>query len=337
MPINPRPPVLSPNAALMAIGNAARFLEPADFLVAVTPDDDADLPDGATAFIFVTGDGDLEYRNVGESSGFHTIPVLAGQRIPVRAIRIGESTTASIAAGYYGNDDDITAPSVLLLTPLNDASNINVNTTITIQFDENIEFGDDIDIRIHNKNTLALVEGWSAETTGISITDDTLTINPTSDLPADSEFFILIGKRTIKDAAGNYWAGFAANDSYEISTLDLTAPTVATLTPVDGATDVAVDAEPTIEFNENVEFGATVLIEIRQTSDDALIEAFTEADIDAGIAIVDDLLTITPTDTFDLSAALYILVTAGSIQNIDNVPFAGILVKTGWNFTVVAA
>lgn len=78
---------------------------------AVTPDDYGDLPDGPADFLWVTANGNLNFRPEGwPSSSSLTIAVLAGQKIPCRVKRVlSTSTTATVVAAYDESLDDDTA------------------------------------------------------------------------------------------------------------------------------------------------------------------------------------------------------------------------------------
>lgn len=75
-------------------------ISPGRNLRVVTPDNDADLPDGACKSLWVTADGDLTVIAQDDTDPV-TIPVLAGQCIPIRARRVlATGTTATLVAIY---------------------------------------------------------------------------------------------------------------------------------------------------------------------------------------------------------------------------------------------
>lgn len=74
-------------------------IAPARSIRAVTPDDDADLPDGVCKAVYILADGNLEVLAMNDTSEV-TIPVTAGMLIPIMAKRILESTTATVVALY---------------------------------------------------------------------------------------------------------------------------------------------------------------------------------------------------------------------------------------------
>jgi hypothetical protein len=136
-----------------------------------------------------------------------------------------------------------------------------------------------------------------------------------------------------RPSGGDHWSDWSASLSITIET---TAPTV-TLTPLDNATDVAIDATLSGVFSEDVFFADTVDIAVYDASDDTLIEAFDETDIGAGIAIVDDTLTITLTDDLDYSTEYYVQIASGSIEGEAGNAYGGIADETTWSFTTEAS
>ncbi len=72
---------------------------PFTVLKAVTPDDDADLPDGLARGIMVFAAGDVTWLDAGGNE--HALTgLVAGDVIPCAASRVKEATTATVKAGY---------------------------------------------------------------------------------------------------------------------------------------------------------------------------------------------------------------------------------------------
>ncbi len=110
------------------------------------------------------------------------------------------------------------------------------------------------------------------------------------------------------------------------------APLVLALTPPDDATDVAVDAVLTVQFDQAVEFGDAVLIRLYKAAGDVLVQEWTEADIGL-IAVDGDTLEIIPSADLDYEEGYYVTIAAGSIESLTGTPFAGISGTAAWNFT----
>ncbi len=114
---------------------------------------------------------------------------------------------------------------------------------------------------------------------------------------------------------------------------DVTAPTAVTFSPVDGSSGASPLADLTVVFDEDVQFAPTVAIGIYKTSDDSLVEAFDEGDIDTRISISGDTLAINPASQLSDSTGYYVLIDATSIEDLAENGYAGITSKTTWNFT----
>jgi len=116
---------------------------------------------------------------------------------------------------------------------------------------------------------------------------------------------------------------------------DVTAPEVSSLSPVDDATGVGVGVNLIATFNDSIQFGATVEIELRLVSDDSVVEAWDETDIDSGISVSGNALTINPASPLDYSEEYYVHIASGSIEDTSANAFTG-LTGTDWSFTTQA-
>lgn len=135
---------------------------------------------------------------------------------------------------------------------------------------------------------------------------------------------------TATDAALN-----ATNQTITVTVTDVddTAPTVFSFSPLDGATGVSPTSNLVVVFDENVQFHTAVVITLRLTSNDSIVETFDETDIGGTISISSATLTINPTSAMADSTGHYVLIGATSIKDMANNFFAGIAAKTTWNWT----
>jgi hypothetical protein len=231
-------------------------------------------------------------------------------------------------------------PTLSSTVPVDGTTGVTGTANLTATFNKNIAFGSG-NITIKKTADDTTVEAFNVATevgTGngeVSISGMVLTINPTTALPQE-ELYVLIDATAIDDLAGNSYAGIASTTAWSFSVADTTAPMIATLTPLDNATDVLVNTGLEVEFSEPVAFGATVDITIFDASDDSVIEAFDETDIGVGIDISGDTLTITPSSDLPYETDIYVQITSGSIEDASSNVFAGIANETTWNFTTAA-
>jgi hypothetical protein len=121
---------------------------------------------------------------------------------------------------------------------------------------------------------------------------------------------------------------------YEYQGTDDADPIISTLSPTDGATGVAVDANLVITFDENVdvETGHVVIYK----ADDTLVE---EIDVTSGQVTGTGTTTITvnPTSNFLDITSYYVQIDSTAFDDTAGNSFIGISDETTWNFTSLDA
>ena len=111
--------------------------------------------------------------------------------------------------------------------------------------------------------------------------------------------------------------------------VDITLPTISSLTPINGATDIAVDANLVVEFNEDVKAvpGNNIIILAN------LVPVVTIPIDDSQVTIVGSTLTINPTADLPPDASISIGIPNGGLEDFAGNDFGGIDPTTGWVFT----
>lgn len=115
--------------------------------------------------------------------------------------------------------------------------------------------------------------------------------------------------------------------------IDATPPTLTSTTPADDATNVAIDSNLGMTFNENVKKG-TGNIYIIRSSDDAIIQTIDVAS--SAVSVSYATVTVNPPSDLANSTAYYIQLASGVIQDTAGNNYAGISDATTWNFTTGA-
>lgn len=119
---------------------------------------------------------------------------------------------------------DNSGPTVSSSSPADNATGVSTGGNITITFNENIAFGTGTIVLRENDGGWADLETFDVETDEgsgdgtVSISGDTLTINPTSSLSASTEYAIRIASTAIEDAYGNNFAGIANDTTLSFTT-----------------------------------------------------------------------------------------------------------------------
>lgn len=226
---------------------------------------------------------------------------------------------------------DVTAPTVSAFSPSDGASGVSVSSNLVVTFSENIAKGTG-NIVIYNASDDSVVESIVVSATSVS--GDTLTINPSSNLGYGASFYIQIAGTAIDDLAGNSYAGISDTTTWNFATAqeaDVTAPTVSAFSPSDGASDVLVESNLVVTFDEDIAKGSGNIV-IYNASDDTAVQT-----IAIGSASVSgNELTINPSD-LGYGASYYVQIAGTAIDDLAGNSFAGISDTTTWNFATEAA
>jgi methionine-rich copper-binding protein CopC len=145
---------------------------------------------------------------------------------------------------------DTTPPTVTANTPASGAANVAFGTAVTATFSEPLDLSTvgttTFELRDSAGNAIAATVNYDA-TTRVA------TLHPSSALTASTTYSATVRGGTtdprVKDAAGNALAT-PYSWSFTTSAPDTTAPTITSVSPASGATNVARGANVTATFNE---------------------------------------------------------------------------------------
>lgn len=155
-------------------------------------------------------------------SGDHlTVPVgsYAASAIQVRQTDAAGNISASTGKFTSALVVDTTAPTVNSFSPLDEATGITIGSNIVVTFSEAIANGTgSIILKTAAGATVATYD--AASSSNLTISGSTLTINPTSDLVYSTGYKVEFAAGTIKDLAGNSYAG---TTSYNFTTTTTSA------------------------------------------------------------------------------------------------------------------
>jgi hypothetical protein len=245
---------------------------------------------------------------------------------------ITDKTTWNFQTGTL---TDATAPTIANIFPADNATGVAFNVNLAITFSEAVIPGTG-NVSIYD-STDTLFQAIAVDSLNITgFGTDTVTINPSNNFAASTDYYVQIDAGAFKDVANQDFAGIVPPDktTWNFQTglaPDSTPPSVSSLSPLDDATDVLPTANLVITFNEEVIADAgTITI---YDSGDALFEAIdvTSAQVTGSGT---DTITIDPTDDFTELTNYYVLIDPGAFTDTANNDFAGITSNTSWNFGV---
>ncbi|HVE55146.1 MAG TPA: SdiA-regulated domain-containing protein [Ramlibacter sp.] len=135
----------------------------------------------------------------------------------------GDNVPATSAALTFTTVADITEPTLLSATPLDDAMGVAVAADIVLNFDEAVRAGAGTFTISNGTDDVRVIS--AADTTQVSISGSTVTINPTADLRLGTGYRVLVSANALADLSGNSYAGISDTTRLNFSTMAATPPT----------------------------------------------------------------------------------------------------------------
>ena len=198
----------------------------------------------ATGNLLSTSDGTVVLSSTGSAvisavtdnnNGTYTATVTntVAESVTISGTLDGAAITDTAAITFI----DVEAPTLLSSTPADNASNVELDQDIILNFNENVVAGSG-NIELFEGNGL-LVESFTVSSSIIS--GSTVTLNPVADLKYNSAYYIQIPATSIKDAAGNTYAGITNNTALNFVT--------RLKTPKEGFAEVRDEVSTTMKSN----------------------------------------------------------------------------------------
>jgi hypothetical protein len=213
---------------------------------------------------------------------------------------------------------DTTAPTVVATTPTDGATGVAANTTVTVTFSEPM----DPNTITTSTFTLKTTVGSNPVTGTISYNQatNTATFTPNAPLGSNTGYTATI-TTAVTDLAGNH---LAANKVFSFTTIqDTTAPTVNSTSPTNGAADVHLGNDITVNFSEAMDPATinTTNINLKVTSSSAPVTGVVTLDATGKIA------TFNPTGNLLANTNYTLTITTGAKDLAGN-PLPGTVIVT---------
>jgi predicted extracellular nuclease len=136
---------------------------------------------------------------------------------------------------------DTTAPTVNSLSPADDATDVAVDTDLVITFDESVQKGSG-NITIHLAADDSVVQTIDVTSADVTVSGAQVTINSTSDLAQNTDYYVNIAAGAIQDLAGNAFAGLSGNSAWNFTTASATVTLIISeIAPWSSSTSVDAD------------------------------------------------------------------------------------------------
>ena len=194
---------------------------------------------------------------------------------------------------------DSTAPTVISVDPANNAVNVPINKTIKVTFSEPIKAGT-LAVGVKNLKTGTYISITK------TISGNTLTIKPTSNLTKGTQYSIILNAGSITDLAGNTLKAYTTK-----FTTDSTIPTVKSVDPANNTVNILINKVIKVTFSESIKAG-TLSIYLKNLN--------TGTYVPITKTISSNVLTLTPTSNLTKGTQYSIILNAGSITDLAGNP-----------------
>jgi trimeric autotransporter adhesin len=247
----------------------------------------------------------------------------------------GTSGYGDTPTSVFFTPADVFNPTLSSSTPADNATDVARDANIVLNFNESVDV-ESGNITIKKTSDNSTVETFNVATSGQVTGTGTsqITINPSLNFDAETEYYVLIDATAFDDSAGNSYAGISNTTALSFTTVDNILPTLSSSSPADNATDVARDANIILNFSESVTV-QTGNITVKKTSDDITIETI---DVTSGQVTGTGTSQITINPSSDLFGGFeyYVLIDATAFDDSAGNSYAGISSTTALSFTVVS-
>ena len=136
-----------------------------------------------------------------------------------------------------------------------------------------------------------------------------------------------------KDAAGN-WQASATTYTW---TVDTTAPTVTSVSPLDDSVEVLINANLVLNFSESVTAVAGKYLTIKRLSDNSTFASILATNATYVSGNGTSTITVDPSTDLAYATAYYVQIDGGAFTDAAGNSYAGIAESATWNFTTKLA
>ncbi|MBN2166073.1 MAG: Ig-like domain-containing protein [Marinilabiliaceae bacterium] len=242
-------------------------------------------------------------------------------------------------------------PTVLSFNPLDNATEVSVNTNLTINFDRAVRInntnpsaslyfslwyydsGEEKDARfayVKLSNTGEITTSKCTINISKSVSSSTVVVSLSSPLNPDVDYWITIGSGLFEAAStGADYGGFSDPTVWNF-TSEIPGPTILSYDPLQDDTDVDVNKVIQLTFNENISFNPSGIYNIEVWEDGVETPhhtfTITSGSPSSGASINNDVLSLDMPVSMGNSAVYYVLVDNDAILSSNTgVGFDGIL------------
>jgi len=207
-------------------------------------------------------------------------------------------------------------PLLVSLIPADDSSGASVTADLEVNFSENIIAGTTGNVQLYNAANDSIIETIAITSLAISISNNSLSINPTTDLPSNTSIYVSIVHDAVFDASSNAFAGISVPTGVAYKKWNFTTGSIITATESDGTYNIGDTIDITIQFDNIVTVTGIPQLTLETGTTDAVVDYTSGSGTDTLTFTYTVASGHTNTD-LDYVSTTALSLNGGTIQNAD--------------------
>ena len=218
-------------------------------------------------------------------------------------------------------------------TPVTNSTDVDPNAHFVLMFSEPIAL-DSGELELWRAGaTATLTETFDASSSRLTVSSNTLTIDPTSALSNSRTYYVTLPAGMVVSQQGAAFQGISDATQFQFTTAAAPPDPLLLISsvPTDNALDVSHETTIRLRFSEPIRAGTGAIAVV----DAQTMMPFESASVtDARVALSADTATFTLSTPLSMARSYYVTVDAGAFESLAGASFAGISNPQQLNFTV---
>jgi len=238
----------------------------------------------------------------------------------------GIITASSVSANEFVGTGDklIFSPTITSFSPTDGATGVSAlsSPNIVLTYNQPVNLGVGTITLRKSSASGDIAESFTVGvSTRATISNQTLTIDPTSNLDYDQEYYVVVPQGSVTNYVGG---NNSLLDTYNFTTE--AGPTLSSVSPGIGSTNVSLDTNVVFTFNKNIRAGVGTITLRTVSAGGTIVESY-DVTSSARLTFSTSTLTIDPTSNLGIGVTHFVVVPNNAVAG-----YAGI---NTYNFTTV--
>lgn len=232
-------------------------------------------------------------------------------------------------------DASVLGPVLVSTTPADGAKDVEADVVVEVEFDRPVHAGSG-QIALVDTVTGQAVETIAIDETKVVFAGETLSIDWSTTLAHSASYAVTIESGAVLDEANNPFLGFVEAGAYTFTTNAADELELVETSPASDAKDVALDANVTLTFSENVLPGPVGNVTLMDADSASTVESVALSDT-THVTFDGSSIVVEWSTELAYEHRYYLVLDAGAVLSMAGAAFAGFDDETVLAFTTVGA